>query len=117
MPAMNAGEGAILGKLMNGDGGWFDLSLVGGSGSAPLQIQLMSPDRAVVAVTSPFPGKSQFVFSHVKPGAYELSVYRSIPGVRTIAGSEPATVDAGQITPATLTLQVTNAGEEPGTKQ
>jgi hypothetical protein len=109
---MSPGEGAILGKLMNGDGGSFDLSLAGGSGSAPLQIQLMSPDRAVVATTSPFPGKPQFIFSHVKPGTYELAVYRSIPGVRTIAGSEPVTVDAGQVAPATLTLQVTNAGEE-----
>lgn len=114
---MNPGEGAIQGKLVNSDGGAFSLSLVGDTGSRALQIQLMSADRAVVAVAATTQGKPQFVFSHVKPGAYELSVYRSVAGVRTIAGDEPVTVDAGQVTPATITLQVTNAGEEQGTKQ
>jgi hypothetical protein len=108
---MSAGEGAILGKLVNPDGGSFDLSLVGEPGPSALRIQLMSPDRAVVATAGPTGGKPGFIFSHVKPGTYELSIYRTVPGVRTIAGSEPVTVDAGQVTPVTLTLQVTEGDE------
>jgi hypothetical protein len=105
---MNPGEGAIAGALSAADGGSFDISLAHQAGAGELEIKLMSPDRAVVATVSPLAGKPRFIFDHVKPGTYELSVYRAIPGQRSIAGSEPVTVDAGQITPATLTLQVTS---------
>jgi hypothetical protein len=109
---MGSGEGAISGKLVTGDGDAFNPALASASGTAALEIQLISPDRAVVATAATWMGKPQFVLDHVKPGSYELSVYRSVLGKRTIAGSEPVTVDAGQITPVTITLQVTEAGEE-----
>lgn len=118
---MSAGEGAISGTLVNADGDPFDLSLVDDAGAShPLEIKLINPDRALVATTSPSPtkkSKSAFLFNHVKPGTYELSVYRLVRGQhRTIAGSEPVTVDPGQVTPATLTLQVKNEGEEGMTR-
>src|SRR5690349_15469810 len=102
-PAMSPGEGAITGTLLDADGDPFDLSLAGDNGSPPLEIKLINPDRAVVATTSPRStknDKSKFLFNHVKPGTYELSVYRIVLGKRTIAGSEPVTVDAGQVAPA-----------------
>jgi hypothetical protein len=108
-PVMNADEGAITGKLESAGGDRFDLSL---AGIDPLQIQLLNPDHGVVATTAPLQGKPRFIFDHVKPGTYELSVYGAVRGQRTIAGSEPVTVDAGQITPATLTLQVTSEDEK-----
>jgi hypothetical protein len=114
-PVMSAGEGAIAGTLLNADGDPFDLSLAGDGGAPPLEIKLINPDRAVVATASPRSSKkagSTFLFNHVKPGAYELSVYRTVLGKRTIAGSEPVTVDAGQATPVKLTMQVKNEGEE-----
>jgi hypothetical protein len=119
-PAMSAGEGAISGTLVNADGDPFDLSLAANGGAAqPLEIKLINPDRAVVATTSPKStkkAKSAFLFNHVKPGTYELSVYRLVLGKRTIAGSEPVTVDPGQVTPAKLTVQVKNEGEEGATR-
>lgn len=112
-PAFSATDGAISGKLVNGEGDPFDLAQSQDpSGAEKLRIELISPDSAVVATTTPVSGKPQFKFAHVKPGTYELSVYRSVPGQRIIAGSEPVTVDAGQITPVTLTVQVTNAADE-----
>jgi hypothetical protein len=108
-PVMNADEGAITGKLESAGGDRFDLSL---AGPEPLQIQLMNPNHGVVDTTTPLPGKPRFIFDHVKPGSYELAVYRAVRGQHAIAGSEPVTVDAGQITPATLTLQVTNEDEK-----
>ena len=111
-PVMSLGEGAISGKLVTAAGDAFDLAAAKDAGKGSLEIQLISPDHAVVATTSPWVGKPQFLFNHVKPGAYELSIYRSILGKRTIAGSEPVTVDAGQVTPVTVTLQVTEAGDE-----
>ena len=111
-PPMGAGEGAIEGRLCNADGLPFDLKLATPAGS--LQIHLINPDRAVVATVSPQPDKPRFIFDHVKPGTYELSVYLDVRGKRTIAGSEPVTVDAGQITPATLTLQVTEDDKVKG---
>ncbi|HEY2588740.1 MAG TPA: hypothetical protein VGI81_23560 [Tepidisphaeraceae bacterium] len=116
---MSAGEGAIAGTLMDADGDPFDLSLAGDNGAPPLEIKLINPDRAVVATTSPRStkkAKSTFLFNHVKPGTYEMSVYRIVLGKRTIAGSEPVTVDAGQVTPAKLTVQVKNEGEEGATR-
>ena len=101
---MSEGEGAIAGKLESAAGDRFDLSL---AGPEPLQIQLMNPNHGVVDTTAPLQGKPRFIFDHVKPGSYELAVYRTLRGQRSIAGSEPITVDSGQITPATLTLQVT----------
>lgn len=116
-PTFSATDGAISGKLVNGDGDPFDLGLSRDpSGPEKLRIELISPDSAVVASATPVDGKPQFKFSHVKPGTYELSVYRSVPGQRNIAGSEPVTVDAGQITPVKVTLQVTNAGDETPAK-
>lgn len=116
-PVFSAIDGAITGKLVNGDGDPFDLGLSQDpSGPEKLRIELISPDSAVVASATPDGGKPQFKFSHVKPGTYELSVYRSVPGQRNIAGSEPVTVDAGRITPVKLTLQVTNAGDEAPAK-
>lgn len=108
-PVMSVGEGAITGKLESAGGDRFDLSL---AGPEPLQIQLMNPNHGVVDTTTPWQGKPRFIFDHVKPGTYELSVYRAVPGQRTIAGSEPVTVNAGQLTPATLTLQVTSEDEK-----
>lgn len=111
-PAVSATDGGISGKLVNAEGDAFDTSLAkdpGGAGS--LRIDLISPDRAVVSSATPVNGKPQFRFEHVRPGKYELSVYREVRGQRTIAGSEPVTVDAGQVTPVTITLQVTKAGE------
>ena len=102
---MSEGEGAITGKLESTGGDRFDLSL---AGPEPLQIQLMNPNHGVVDTTTPLQGKPRFIFDHVKPGTYELAVYRAIPGQRSIAGSEPVTVNTGQIMPATLTLQVTD---------
>jgi hypothetical protein len=106
---MGSGEGAITGKLENAGGDRFDLSL---AGPEPLQIQLLNPNHGVVDTTTPLPGKPRFIFDHVKPGSYELAAYRAVRGQRTIAGSEPVTVDAGQITPVTLTLQVTSEDEK-----
>jgi hypothetical protein len=117
-PAFSDTEGAISGKLVNGDGNPFDTGLGKDSTDRQsLRIDLISPDHAVVSsAATPPSGKPQFRFEHVKPGTYELSVYRVVPGQRTIAGSEPVTVDANQITPVTLTLQVTNPGDPTPTK-
>ena len=113
---MGSGEGAIAGKLVTAAGDAFNPALASESGPGAIDIQLISPDHAVVATAATWKGKPQFVFDHVKPGTYELAVYRSILGKRTIAGSEPVTVDAGQVTPVTVTLQVTEAGEEKTTR-
>lgn len=117
-PAFSDTEGAISGKLVNGDGNPFDMALGRDSTDRKsLRIDLISPDHAVVSsATTSASGQPQFKFEHVKPGTYELSVYRVVPGERTIAGSEPVTVDASQITPVTLTLQVTEAGDPTPTK-
>ena len=104
---MSPGNGAIAGKLVGADGGTFDLSLAGEGGSQSVKIELTSPSTGVVAATHPHEKSGEFVFSDVKPGTYELAVYRVVPGTRTIAGSQPVTVDPNQITPATVTLQVT----------
>lgn len=117
-PVVSETEGAISGKLVNADGDPFNMTLGRDSTNREsLQIDLISPDHAVVSsATTPSSGKPEFRFEHVKPGTYELSVYRVVPGLRTIAGSEPVTVDANQIMPVTLTLQVTNPGEQTPTK-
>lgn len=115
-PVMSAGEGAITGKLVNADGDPFDMSLANEGTAAPLQIKLISPDHAVAATVLPWMGKPQFTFDHVKPGTYELSAYRAAPGKRAVAGSEPVTVDAGQVTPTTLTVVVKEEGEEKTTR-
>jgi hypothetical protein len=106
-PTMSPGNGAIAGKLVGSEGAAFDLSLAGEGGAEALKIELTSPSTGVVAATYPHEKSGDFIFSDVKPGTYELAVYRVVPGTRTIAGSQPVTVDPNQITPATVTLQVT----------
>lgn len=108
-PKMQPGTGAISGKLVGTNQDPFDLKLAGDGGARDLRIDLVSPSSGVVAAAYPQPDNPVFVFSNVKPGSYELSVYRNIPGKRTIAGSQAVTVDADQIAPVTLTLQVTES--------
>lgn len=104
---MSAGEGGISGKLVDADQQPFDLTLAGEGGAKELRIELVSPTGGAVAATHPRRDKPEFAFSHIMPGTYELSVYRMVQGKRSIAGSKPVTVDPGQVTPATLQLQVT----------
>lgn len=114
-PKTGPESGAISGKLVGADQAPFDLSLAGPGAGSDLRIDLISPSSGVVASAYPtarhseLAWHSEFVFSNIKPGSYELSVYRNIPGKRTIAGSQPVTVDPGQVTPVTLVLQVTPA--------
>ena len=108
-PAMSAGTGAIEGKLVSADHDAFDLSKIDPDSPSPppLKIELISPSRGVVATTTPREDKPNFRFENVRPGTYELSVYRVVPGKRTIAGSVPLTVNAEEVSPVTLVLQVT----------
>jgi hypothetical protein len=106
-PAMNAGEGGIAGKLVDAEQRPFDLMQAGEGGAKELRIELVSPTGGAVDATHPRKSTPDFVFNHVTPGTYELSVYRMVQGKRSIAGSKPVTVDPGQITSVTLQLQVT----------
>lgn len=107
-PAMQKGNGAIKGRLVNNQGEPFDLSLAGDSGAKALKIELISSLSGVIASTTPIAqSKSEFVFDNVPPGRYELSVYTVVPDKRTIAGSQTVTVDPDQTASATVVLQVT----------
>lgn len=110
-PQMSAGEGAVAGKLVTSSGDAFDPAMAGKE-KGKLEIELVSPASGVVATVSPIPGKAEFIFDHVKPGTYELSVFRAVPGKMTIAGSEPVTVNAGEVASAAVRVQVTpNEGD------
>ena len=106
-PEFDAGEGAISGKLVDSNQDPFDVSQAGDGGAKAIEIELLSPVRGIAAATFPDKEKSTFVFSHIKPGRYELSVYSVVQGKRTIAGSAQVTVDPQQVTEATLPLTVT----------
>jgi hypothetical protein len=106
-PEFDSGEGAISGKLVDSYNDRFDVSQAGDAGAKGLQIELMSPSRGIAAATFPDKDKSTFVFSHIKPGRYELEVYSVVTGKRTIAGSLQITVNPEQVTPASLPLTVT----------
>jgi hypothetical protein len=106
IPDFGAGEGAISGQLLNADKEAFDLALAGDDGAKGVKIELLSPSAGVASVTFPQKEKSRFVFSHVTPGRYEISVYVIVTGKRTIAGSTPVVVDSGKVTPANVTLAV-----------
>ena len=108
-PRFDAGEGAIAGKLVGADAAPFDVSLAGGVRA--LRIELLSTGDGIAAATFPKEKPPEFVFSHIKPGRYEISVYAIVPGKRTIAGSTPVVVNAQQVTPVTLTLIETPIGE------
>ena len=108
-PEFTGNEGGISGQLLNSDKDPFDLSLAGDDGAKALKIKLESPPAGVASVTFPQKEKSYFVFSHVPPGRYEISVYAVVTGKRTIAGSTPVVVDPGKVTPANVTLTVTPA--------
>ena len=105
-PTMQQGNGAIKGKLVDGTGEPFDVSLAGDAGAKALQIQLISSTAGVVATTTPGLRKGEFVFNNVPPGRYELTVYDVVPDKRTVAGNQTVTVDPDQTTSATMTLQV-----------
>lgn len=105
-PTMQQGNGAIKGKLVDGTGEPFDVSLAGDGGAKTLQIQLISSTAGVVATTTPGLRKPEFVFNNVPPGRYELTVYDIVRDQRTVAGNQTVTVDPGQTTSATMTLQV-----------
>jgi hypothetical protein len=105
-PKFDTGEGAISGKLTDPLDNPFDLSQAGEGGAKTLQIELFSPARGA-ETTTPRKDKPTFVFSHVKPGRYEISIYAVVTGKRTIAGSTQATVNPGQVTPVSLPLTVT----------
>ena len=105
-PVMQAGTGAIEGKLVAADEAPFDLALAADDSSGPLRVELLSPARGVVATANTHRNKPEFSFSNVRPGTYELVVYRAIAGKRTIAGSQTVTVNPGETAPATLMLQV-----------
>jgi len=104
-PEFNPGEGAISGEIVGADHEPFDLELAGGQKA--LQIELLSPVQGVAASTYPIDKKAHFLFNHVPPGRYELTVFVTIPGKRSIAGNVPVTVDADKVMPAKLTLTVT----------
>jgi hypothetical protein len=106
-PEFDPGEGAISGKLVDSYSDPFDVSQAGDAGAKALQIELMSPSRGIAAATFPDKDKSTFVFSHIKPGRYELEVYSIVAGKRTIAGSLQVTVNPEQVTQASLPLTVT----------
>lgn len=101
-PKFAPGEGAISGTLVTTDGRAYELSP-----SDTMEIELLSPASGVAATARPFGKESRFVFSHVPPGRYELSVYQVVIGKRTIAGSLPVVVNPAQVTPAQVTLTVT----------
>jgi hypothetical protein len=105
-PKFDPGEGAISGKLTDPLDNPFDLSQAGDGGAKSIQIELFSPARGA-ETTTPQKDKPNFVFSHIKPGRYEISVYAVVTGKRTIAGSAQATVNPGQVTPISLPLTVT----------
>ena len=107
-PQFSSNEGAITGQLLNSDKDPFDLSLAGDEGGKSLKIELHNT-TGMTAVTFPRKDKSRFTFNHLPPGQYELSVYAVVPGKRSIAGSTPATVDVGRVTPVNITLAVTPA--------
>lgn len=106
-PEFSTGEGAIAGQLVGTDKDAFDVSLAGDKGAEGLKIELLSPSTGVAQVTYPHKKDARFAFSHVKPGRYEISVYAVVTGKRSIAGSQPVVVDAGQVAPVTVTLTVT----------
>jgi len=106
-PTMGAGDGAIDGQLVDAVGDPFDLTQAGEGGTKSLRIDLRSPENGNVAAAYPKTKESRFVFSNIKPGAYEISVYWVVPGKRTIAGSLPVSVNADQVTPVKLPLTVT----------
>jgi hypothetical protein len=108
-PEFGVGEGAIAGKLVGGDSTPFDVSLAGGARA--LRIELLSTGDGIAAATFPKEKPPEFVFSHVKPGRYEMTVYAIVPGKRTIAGSTPVVVNSQQVTPVTLTLVETPISE------
>ena len=107
-PKMQSGNGAISGKLIGENKDPFDLGLAGDQPKA-LAVILSSPAQGTVAKSYPHGGKPEFAFDNVAPGEYELSVYALVPGKRSIAGSQPVTVNADQATPVTMTLHVTPA--------
>ena len=105
-PAMGPGEGAIEGQVVDAVGDPFDLTQAGEGGTKSLRIDLISPASGIVAAAYPKEKESRFVFSHIKPGGYEIAVYWIVPGKRTIAGSLPVSVNADQVTPVKLPLTV-----------
>jgi hypothetical protein len=105
-PEFSTGEGAISGDVIGADHEPFDLELAGGQKA--MKIELLSPEQGVAAVTYPVDKKAHFAFSHIPPGRYELTVFITITGKRSIAGNMPVVVDAEKITPATLMLTVTD---------
>lgn len=114
-PKAGPGTGTISGKLVGTDQAPFDLSLAGPGAGRDLRIDLVDQSSGVVASTYPkvqhseLTWRSEFVFSDVKPGSYELTAYANVPGKRSVAGSQPVTVNPGEVTPITLVLQVTPA--------
>ena len=116
-PKAGPDTGTISGKLVTTDQAPFDLSLAGPGAGRDLKIDLVDQSSGVVASTYPkaqhseLPWRSEFVFSNIKPGTYELTAYANVPGKRSIAGSQPVTVNPGEVTPITLVLQVTPVQE------
>lgn len=108
-PRTGPETGAISGKLVGTEQAPFDLSLAGPDAGHNLRIDLVDQSSGVVASTNPTTGRPEFIFSNVKPGSYELTVYANVPGKRSIAGSQPVTVNPGEVTTITLVLQVTPA--------
>ena len=106
-PQFNPGEGAISGKILDAYNDPFDVSLAGDGGAKAIQVELFNATGAS-ETTHPQDEKATFIFNHLKPGRYELSVYTVVRGKRTLAGNAQATVDPGQITAVSLPLTVTS---------
>ena len=104
VPHFSPGEGAISGEIIGTDHDAFDLDLAGGAKA--LKIELLSPSQGVAATTYPLDKKGHFVFNHVPPGRYELTVFVVVTGKRSIAGNLPVSVDSDKIAPVTLMLTV-----------
>ena len=103
-PQFNPDEGAIDGDIIGADHQPFNLELAGGR--KEIKIELLSPARGIVS-TYPLDNKAHFLFNHVPPGRYELTVFIVVTGKRTIAGNLSAVVDPAKVTPAKLMLTVT----------
>ena len=107
---MAPGTGAITGEFIGPDGEPFDASLLDDGASRLLTVKLHDNAGAITETEAHADQQPAFVFNNVSPGAYELSVYKVVRGKRTIAGSAPVSIDAGQVSPVRLTLQVTPEG-------
>ena len=110
-PTFSATSGAIAGTLTNSSGE--ALSSADKTALAGVQIRLVSADAGLVATAEPGSGKTDFAFSDVRPGRYEISVYNTPNSKSTVAGSHPVTVDPNQITRVSITVQITSAEDGP----